>query len=444
LVRYLSHRAGLLVPRGVGVYTFPHRTFQEYLAACHLTDVDYPDKVAELARGDPNRWREVALLAGAKAARGTASAVWSLVDALCYRDLAAYEPQPKPDAWGARLAGQALVESADLAQVSARNRVKVKRVAAHLVRVLREGQLPAVERAAAGRSLAALGDPRPHAVTVNHMHVCYVPAGPFWMGGDRSDDQKPQHLNEHLDKPYWIARYPVTVAQFRTFVKISGYQPRSDRCLEGLTNHPVVYVTWNDARAFCAWLTERWKDKDWLPEDWHVRLPTEAEWEKAARGGLEIPRQSRCTEPKALRGFQDTIDLDKNHAPKREYPWGENPDPEKSNYDDTGIGTTSTAGCFPNGVSPYGVEDLSGNVWEWTQSLWGKSLFDPEFKYPYDPEDGRENLKAGDDVPRVLRGGAFNDTSRLVRCAYRDRYSPNFRYWDLGFRVVVSPFSRTQ
>jgi iron(II)-dependent oxidoreductase len=84
---------------------------------------------------------------------------------------------------------------------------------------------------------------------------------------------------------------------------------------------------------------------------------------------------------------------------------------------------------------------MSGNVWEWTRSLWGKDSEKPEFRYPYRPEDGRENLGASDDVPRVVRGGAFYFNLRRVRAAYRLRSLPDLRGSDVGFRVVVSPFS---
>jgi formylglycine-generating enzyme required for sulfatase activity len=283
--------------------------------------------------------------------------------------------------------------------------------------------------AAAGNALARLGDPRfrPDAWYLPdepRLGFVEIPAGPFLMGSDKqrdpqaSDDELPQH---QVTLPtYYIARYPVTVAQFQTFVDESGHKVSALDSLRSLPNHPVVNVTWHDALAYCEWLTERLRAWEGTPEPlatllrvgadsgrpWRVTLPGEAEWEKAARG-----------------------------TDGRIYPWGDQPDPNRANYADTGIGTTSTAGCFPGGASLYGVEDLSGNVWEWTRSLWGA------YPYPVD-EKGRaqrEKVKAPREVLRVLRGGAFGYDEWYVRCAVRGRYRPYDRYRSIGFRVVVSP-----
>jgi len=96
-------------------------------------------------------------------------------------------------------------------------------------------------------------------------------------------------------------------------------------------------------------------------------------------------------------------------------------------------------GIFPGGQTPYGCLDMSGNVWEWTRSLWGEEWDKPTFKYPYDSKDGRENIDAPGGVLRVLRGGAFYLNRRYVRCAYRRRHNPYGRSRNFGFRVVVSP-----
>jgi formylglycine-generating enzyme required for sulfatase activity len=200
---------------------------------------------------------------------------------------------------------------------------------------------------------------------------------------------------------------PITNAQYRIFVEAADHKPpahwEEDRPPRGKESHPVVHVSWEDAVVYCAWLSE--------VTDRSVTLPSEAEWEKAARGSKD----------------------------QRAYPWGNAFDATRCNSRELGLGETTPVGIFVDGASPYGVLDMAGNVWEWTRSLWGGDWSKPTFTYPCDPRDGRENMEADDDVHRVLRGGAFGLNAGHVRCACRGRYNPDGRYVNFGFRVVVSP-----
>jgi formylglycine-generating enzyme required for sulfatase activity len=223
-----------------------------------------------------------------------------------------------------------------------------------------------------------------------------VSPGSFLMGSDKRkvpnayDDELPQHS---VTLPvYWIGRYPVTVAQWRSFVKQSGYET-DEKSLQDPDDHPVRYVSWKDAMAYCKWLS----DKSGLP----VTLPSEAEWEKAARG-----------------------------ADGRVYPWGNNFDKDKCNTYGLRIEKTTPVGKYtPAGDSPYGCADMAGNVWEWT-----RSKYKP---YPYDLIDGREDLEGDDN--RVVRGGSWNFDQVSARASYRDLDRPSDRDVNLGFRAVVRP-----
>jgi formylglycine-generating enzyme required for sulfatase activity len=301
-----------------------------------------------------------------------------------------------------------------------------------LSRMIRDLHQSTTVRVHAGRSLALAGDPRPgvgvRSDGLPDIVWCEVPAGPFLMGSTDEDGmaydwEKPQHTYE-IEQPYAISRYPVTNAQYAAFVQAGGYaerrywtedgwawRERSDVTDPGeygtpynLLNHPVVGVSWYEAIAFCRWLTEELRQNDTLSETQEITLPTEPQWEKAAR----------------------SID-------GRIYPWGSEPDPEKANYDDTGIGTTNAVGCFPGGASPYGVEELSGNVWEWCRTKWES-----------DYEHYQNDIALEGSARRVVRGGAFLSSVAYVRCAYRVRDYPDGRVNYYGFRVVVSPFRRTE
>jgi formylglycine-generating enzyme required for sulfatase activity len=240
------------------------------------------------------------------------------------------------------------------------------------------------------------------------IQMILIPAGEFLMGSDPEKDkdardrEQPQHK---LDLPdYYHARTPVTNAQYLAFVQQTNHrQPKHWEKGEppsGKEDHPVVYVSWHDAVAYCRWLTQ--------VTGRPYRLPTEAEWEKGARG-----------------------------TDGRIYPWGDEWDPARCNTDESGKGDTTPVGAYPRGASPYGLLDMVGNVWEWTISLWGRDRVKPKFQYPYDPTDGREDLEAGNDVQRVLRGGTWYYPQR-PRCAERDWGIPGSRSRGYGFRVVVA------
>jgi iron(II)-dependent oxidoreductase len=232
-----------------------------------------------------------------------------------------------------------------------------------------------------------------------------------------------------------MARHPVTVAQWREYVAASGQQPGDGDSLLGAGNMPAIYVSWHEALAFCRWLSAHWASH--LPEDWQVRLPSEAEWEKAARGGLHIP-DSPCITTVGDMTSAATPRLRDNPLPQRDYPWGEHDPNEDCANVENNIGTTSVIGAYPRGRSPVGCEDLSGNVWEWTRSLWGADWRTTAFAYPYRPDDiAREMLSADNSVMRVVRGGGWGDHRSAARCACRDGFRPGVRVDGLGFRVVL-------
>jgi formylglycine-generating enzyme required for sulfatase activity len=195
------------------------------------------------------------------------------------------------------------------------------------------------------------------------------------------DDEKPAHQVK-LDG-YWIYKNEVTVGQYKQFCAATGRtMPNLDSDFSG-DDHPVVNVTWFDAVAYCRWAG--------------VRLPTEAQWEKAARG-----------------------------TDGRIYPWGNVWDKDKANADGD---QTTPVGSFPKGASPYGCLDMAGNVWEWCQDWYGSDY------YASSPASNPTGPASGD--KRVLRGGSWISTSYFCRCAGRDGNDPSSTYHGYGFRCVA-------
>jgi len=462
VVAQIKERAGLLVEREPGIYTFPHRTFQEYLAGSHLSvQVDFPAQAALLV-SEAAFWREVVLLAVGRQVHvmGDVPRPLALAAELC--------PASCVDAdtcWRrAWLAGEVLHETgSNRVRQSQQGRDLLDRIRERLCALVEGGHLAARERAEAGDLLGQLGDPR-FDPDCYHLPRTFrgapeplwgfvrIPAGPFVLGsrkGDKeaySDEQPQQTLTIPYD--YWMARYPVTVAQFGAFVTAEGYEnngwwtstgwscrrgewdsqvkedsykdwlKRRPAALRGAPmwwdsqqrypTRPIMGVSWFEAVAYCRWLEEQLQATDAISRAsqseklgrFRVRLPSEAEWEKAARCG-----------------------------DARRYPWGDkNWDEERANINDSRIGHASPVGLYPRGANPWGLHDMAGNVWEWTQTLYAS--------YPYSEKDGRNAPEA--EGSRIIRGGSWHTYERNARCASRDRDVPGFFNNDLGFRVVLS------
>ena len=427
LVTRILARPSLLDEERSGVYTFVERDLQAYVASGHLIkQPDLPQLAVELAKEDFYRWRDVIRFACTRLARleENVAAALALVGALVDQAEPADATSQLAEAeWRmAWLAGEMLASLGQPLRLESSLRI-LRQTRERLATLLSEGHLMPLERAQSGRALDRLpgGDPRP-GVTAPEGLWCEIPAGQAWIG---------EGVQSHLvdSAACWMARYPVTNAQYMAFVEATGHDPpshwRGNLPPLGTGNHPVVHVTWEDVIAYCTWWNEVARRRSpylWRSGEpsvaaqparaWRARLPSSVEWEKVARGGLLVPAS----------GGGRLVD---NPLPRRRYPWGDRwtlsttgrpGDETRCNVSESDIGATTPVGMYPSGASPYGVLDLAGNVWEWCLD-WA----DEERCY------------------KVRRGGAFRYTHEQARCSAADRALPGLGWPYVGFRLVVGP-----
>ncbi len=422
----LLTRSGLLTARGQRQVGFYHLSIQEFLCA---------ERIFELRLDNLN---EVFLrYSGNPAWRNTLSFLFA-------RYMAAFSVPTRPLALLRELVAHSSASSiglqlvlGDCTEMLAAKGYQLDDTLRDRLRELLLTSMTSVSspkaRSEAGKSLGRIGDPRFDEgqwslPCEQRLGFVRIEPGPFVMGSDpRTADismphERPQH-SVNLGE-YYVGRYPVTVAQFKAFVQDSHWSIRDRTVVRDTANHPIDQITWHDAIAYCSWLTAKLGDwtnvphavRDWLESTirsgWRVTLPSEAEWEKAARG-----------------------------SDGREYPWGRAFDPDCANTIEAGIGMKSAVGAFPGGTSPHGIVDMSGNVWEWTRSVWSTNDSGaPSFGYPYRLDDpSRENLSASDLAPRTLRGGSANLSFVFARSALRYWELPTVGQKGFGFRVAVCP-----
>lgn len=404
--------SGIIVGRGDREIRFWHLTFQEYLAARALSARPEAELYRRLLKGDkPYRaeWREVLLLlAGIFLQRGP-----ELVDGLFATILGEVLDKPTlpKKARCAGLLGAVLTDLSPLGYRPSDGRYEqILRDAMAVFDTKKSHAIPIDEAIAAAEAIGLAGDPR--YVNLNSADLWVtIPAGEVLIGAQSlkvkspnydtaaSKDEGPVH--EVKLQAYRIGKYPVTVLEYKRFLEAGGYakaeywsagriadEPQPWNWQEQLEhpNRPVVGVSWYEAAAYAAWAG--------------FRLPTEAEWERAARG-----------------------------TDGRKYPWGnEGPDANRANYGAT-VGSPTPVGVYTRGATPDGICDMAGNVWEWCQDAWHGS-------YKRAPADGSAWSDKKKEDTRVLRGGYWIGNADYCRTATRYRVGPVGRDRD-GFRCVL-------
>ena len=235
------------------------------------------------------------------------------------------------------------------------------------------------------------------------MILHFVPEGPFLMGTDDDPEAFPHERPQHtvILSAYWVDETEVTNAQYRLCVEAEACDPPSILTAyddSARANHPVVYVNWDKASAYCAWLADE--------TGWDVRLPSEAQWEKAAS-------------------------WDPITEVKYRYPWGDDdPTPTLLNYQGTGLGRTTPVGSYPLGASPYGALDMAGNVWEWVADWYDQDYYD-------DTDGAIDPTGPATGTHRVMRGGSYGYSAHKARTTHRDAGTVKASGAGLGFRCIV-------
>ena len=442
------------------IYALPHMTFEEYLAGRYLGRLPkFATQVRHhLHRSD--RSREPVVFLG---------------EHLCFREgdddkldmmlnklvPGCFPAKPSAEDWRcAWVAGDLLMLYRRALQDKPESDA---RVIGALRMLVSTGALTAPERAAAGRTLSILGDPRPGTGTIEVAGVgsvpdiqwCLVPGGPFLMGSTSDvegvyEDEQPQFEYTRLDRAYHIARYPVTNAQFGAFVdddagyriaatggrrpgwhgaRIARARETSVR-LSRLDNHPAVGITFYEAVAWCTWASERLRQAGLLAEGWVLRLPSEAEWEKAARGGYQVPSERRLTWFYSARSLMPRIPGSTPTRPPLSLGGQEiDPEPRQLRRYRASAARRPWAPSRPVS-SPYGCLDMAGNV----VGVDGDEV-DRELRGLRPRQDN--DLEG--DARRVVRGGSFDDNQGYCRCACRVGCDAATSSDDPGFRVVVAP-----